>query len=106
MKPGIALMPFASMTFSPGAGAAPAVTETILPPRTTIVPESITWPLPTMMRAFVIATSCAAAAIGENDTATMKLARRSILFIESSLCCRRGRDERGDTTMRASLGNQ
>ena len=61
MKPGMALMPFASMIVSPWVGAAPAVTEAILPPRTMIVPESITWPLPTMMRAFVMATSCAAA---------------------------------------------
>ena len=103
MKPGIALMPFASMTFSPCAGAAPAVTETILPPRTTIVPESITWPLPTMMRAFVMATSCAAATIGASDTATTRLARTSILFIESSLVQSSSRSRRARGYYHAAL---
>ena len=79
MKPGIALMPLASMMRSPCVGAAPAVTETILPPRTMIVPESITWPLPTMIRALVIATSCADAMAGRIMKTAM--ARESILFI-------------------------
>ena len=38
---------------------APADTAEILPPRITIDPRSMTVPLPTMMRAFVIAMSCA-----------------------------------------------
>jgi hypothetical protein len=54
---GIALMPLASMTRKPCVFAALAETDTIRPPRTTIVPESITWPLPTMILALVMATS-------------------------------------------------
>jgi hypothetical protein len=57
-------MPLASMVRSPCVGAAPGVTETILPPRTMIVPDSITWPLPTITRTLVMATSCAAARRG------------------------------------------
>ena len=72
MKPGIALMPLASMVRSPCVGAAPAVTETILPPRTMMVPDSITWPLPTMIRALVMATSCAAATVGTINPATSR----------------------------------
>ena len=64
MKPGIALMPLASIVRRPCVGAAPAVTDTIFPPLTMMVPESITWPEPTMIRALVIATSCAAATPG------------------------------------------
>ena len=57
MYPGMALMPLASMVFSPWVFAAPAETETILPPRTIKVPELITVPLPTITRALVIARS-------------------------------------------------
>ena len=60
MKPAIALMPFASMTWPLVRGGAPAVTDSILPPRTTIEPRSMTVPLPTTMWAFVIVRSCAA----------------------------------------------
>ena len=59
MKPGITLMPLASMVLTPAALAAPADAETIFPPRTTMEPELITAPLPTMMRALVITKSCA-----------------------------------------------
>ncbi len=59
MKPGIADMPFASIVWPLFAAGAPAATDTILPPRTTIEPLSITVPLPTTMWAFVIVRSCA-----------------------------------------------
>ena len=72
MKPGMALMPLASTTRNPVVDAAPVVTETIRPPRTTIVPESMTWPEPTMILAFVMATSCAAAAAGTMMTAAIR----------------------------------
>ena len=60
MKPAIALMPFASMTWPAVRAGAPAVTDSILPPRTTIEPRSMTVPLPTTMWAFVIVRSWAA----------------------------------------------
>jgi len=47
MKPGMALMPLASIVLSPCVLAPPADTETIFPPRTITVPELITVPLPT-----------------------------------------------------------
>ena len=60
MKPGIAVMPRASIVRAPAALAAPAApTEAIRPLRTTIEPCSITWPLPTMMRTLVMTRSCA-----------------------------------------------
>ena len=49
MKPAIALMPLASMTWPLVLAGAPAATDTILPPRTTIEPRSMTVPLPTTM---------------------------------------------------------
>ena len=60
MKPAIALMPLASMTWPLVLAGAPAATDTILPPRTTIEPRSMTVPLPTTMWAFVIVRSWAA----------------------------------------------
>src|SRR5438093_4851511 len=63
MKPGIALMPLASSTWPAGADGAPAATDTIFPPRTTIDPRSITVPLETMIRALVIVRSCADAGV-------------------------------------------
>ena len=60
MKPGMALMPRASIVWPLAADGAPAAAETILPARTTIEPRSITVPLPTTIRAFVIVRSCAA----------------------------------------------
>ena len=59
MKPAIADMPLASIVWPLFADGAPAATDTILPPRTTIEPLSITVPLPTTMRAFVMVRSCA-----------------------------------------------
>ena len=56
----------------------PAATDAILPPRTTIVPESITWPLPTMMRAFVMATSCAATTRGAINEAASRHAHSEL----------------------------
>ena len=57
MKPGIALIPFASMTLPLVDDGAPAATDTILPSRTTIEPRSITVALGPMMRALVIVRS-------------------------------------------------
>jgi hypothetical protein len=70
MKPGIALMPFASIVFNPDVFAAPRVTDAIFPPRTMIVAESTTVPLPTITRAFVIARSCAAVGAALNAVIT------------------------------------
>ena len=61
MKPAIALMPLASMTWPLVLAGAPAATETMRPPRTTIEPLSMTVPLPTTMWALVIVRSWAAA---------------------------------------------
>ncbi len=52
-------MPLPSITFRPAELAEPAVAETILPPRTMMVPDSMTGPVTVMMRVLVIATSCA-----------------------------------------------
>src|SRR5678815_2665812 len=59
MKPGIAVMPFASITFPLVVAGAPAAADTILPPRTTMDPRSMTVPLATTIRALVIVASCA-----------------------------------------------
>src|SRR6185437_3300266 len=55
----MALMPLASITFPAVAAGLPAAAETIFPPRITMDPLSITVPLPTMMRAFLMVRSCA-----------------------------------------------
>ncbi len=81
MNPGIALMPLASMVRRPCVGAAPAVTDTIFPPLTMMVPDSITWPEPTMIRALVIAMSCADATRGASNTITTRHTAMSSLFI-------------------------
>ena len=71
-----------------GAGA-PAATEAILPPRTTIEPRSITWPLPTTIRAFVIVRSWAASGAtpaserGPAAIAAARAARRHFEFHDS-----------------------
>ena len=57
MKPGMALMPFASIVLSPCVLPPPAETEAIFPPRTITVPELITVPFPTITRALVMARS-------------------------------------------------
>src|SRR5687768_3374481 len=81
MKPGMALMPLASIVRRPCVGTAPAPTETILPPRTMIVPDSITWPLPTITRALVMATSCAVASVGAINPVPARHADTNSLFI-------------------------
>ena len=62
------------------------VTETILPPRTMIVPDSITWPLPTITRALVMATSCALARVGAINPVTARHADTNCLFICPHSC--------------------
>jgi len=59
MNPGITVRPCASMRVTPD-GTAPEPTDAILPPRTTTEPRSMTPPLPSRMRAFTMARSCAA----------------------------------------------
>ena len=59
------------------ARGAPAATDTILPPRTTIEPRSMTVPLPTTMRALVIVRSCAAAGAAAPSTKPQSQQRRS-----------------------------
>src|SRR5688500_14804933 len=61
MKPGIAVMPLASIVVPPLVDGAPATTDTIRPPLTTIEPRSMTVASGPMMRALVIVRSCAAA---------------------------------------------
>ena len=61
------------MTFMPAVLAGPAVADTIFPPRTIIVPDSITGPVTVMMRMLVIATSCATSS-EQKHAATHRLA--------------------------------
>ena len=61
MNPGIAVMPRRSIAASPAASAVPDTTDAMRPPRITIEPRSITLPLPTTIRAFVMTRSCATA---------------------------------------------
>src|SRR5215203_4062040 len=63
MNPGITVRPCASMRCTPD-GAAPDPTDTILPPRTTTAPRSMTPPLPSGIRALTMARSCAPASAG------------------------------------------
>src|SRR5258705_7899244 len=64
MNPGINVRPRPSIWRAP-AGAGPgAPTDAMRPLRATSVPDSMTEPLPTMMRAFVITRSCAAPRAG------------------------------------------
>jgi hypothetical protein len=83
MKPAIALMPFASMIWPVARAGAPAITDSILPPRTTIEPRSMTVPLPTTMWAFVIVRSCAAA--GAPALATRPKASRAVVTLFMSV---------------------
>jgi hypothetical protein len=50
-----------------------------------IVPDSITWPEPTMIRALVIATSCALAALGAIHEAAQSSIDAGNLFIGVTL---------------------
>jgi len=52
-------MPLASIVCPAEEDGAPAATEAIFPPRTTIDPRSITEAFGPMIRTFVIVTSCA-----------------------------------------------
>ena len=81
MNPGIADMPFASIVWPLFDDGAPAATDTILPPRTTIEPRSITVPLPTTMCAFVIVRSCAESGAVTTDARTKVAAINDDVFI-------------------------
>ena len=76
MKPGMAVMPFASMVLPAAAEGAPACTETIFPARTTIDPRSIAAPLAIMMRALVMVRSCA-----ESDASAPNVRPASIVKV-------------------------
>src|SRR5438874_8041039 len=60
MKPGISVMPRASICLAPAAPAVPAPIDAMRPLRTTMAPDSMTEPLPTMMRALEMTRSWAA----------------------------------------------
>src|SRR5262245_44784086 len=81
MNPGIRVMPRPSIRRAPAGAAASAPTEAIRPPRTTTVPDSITEPLPTMMRAFEMTTSWPAAAAGIPKTAHASHAHAQSCFM-------------------------
>jgi hypothetical protein len=79
MKPGMTVMPFASMVRAP-AGALDAVgpTDAMRPPFTTTAPFSSTVPLPTMTRALVMTRSWASASVAppaSRRAAVMKVRR-------------------------------
>src|SRR6185437_14027495 len=78
MYPGTAVMPAPLITVRPCVVTCPGLTEAIFPPRITIVPFSITEPLPTTMRTLVIAASWAAATAAD---AQNRHASRSAFFI-------------------------
>ncbi len=75
MKPGITVRPPASTTLPEPAGAAPARTERITPPSTTMVPLAISPPAPSRMRALVTTKFCAHAAV--ETTAPQRIAKRA-----------------------------
>jgi len=77
MKPGITVIPLASMTRAPGALAAPAATDTILPSRTTMEPRSIAPPVPSRMRALVMTSACPAASGATPTISNMTTATRA-----------------------------
>src|SRR5262245_14384353 len=81
MKPGMIVMPRASICLTPAGAADPALTEAIRPLRTTSVPDSMTDPLPTMMRAFEMTRSCAPAPHGSASDASITNTRGSTLFM-------------------------
>src|SRR5688572_29526387 len=54
MKPGITVMPCASMVCAPEGAVVSWEREVILPPRTAIAPRSMMLPLPSRIRAFVM----------------------------------------------------
>jgi hypothetical protein len=77
--------PCASMTFRPCVSAAPAPADTILPARITIVPEGMTGPLPTTMRTFLIARSCAGSAMEPKVRPANTVRVRFIFIMVSNL---------------------
>src|SRR4030095_3889800 len=81
MKPGMSVIPRASICLMPAGAAVPAQTEAIRPLRTTSVPESMTVPLPTMMRAFEMTRSCAPARHGSASDDSIVNTRTSSLFL-------------------------
>ena len=82
MKPGITLMPLASIASTPSGGSeAPCPMNAILPPRTTTTPGLITVPLPTMSRALAITKSCA----DRSAAPRQRIAMANFLFILVSL---------------------
>src|SRR5262245_5001063 len=80
-KPGMSVIPRASICLMPAGAAVPAPTEAIRPLRTTTVPESMTVPLPTMMRALEMTRSCAPASHGGASDASIINTRTSSLFM-------------------------
>ena len=79
IKPAITVMPAALIRLAPlGMAAAPSATDAIRPSLTMIEPFSITWPLPTMMRALVIARSCAATTLDEAAPASSELVSTAV----------------------------
>ncbi len=54
IRPGITVLPPASIVRPLAAAGAAADTDAILPSFTTTEPRLITWPVPSMIRAFVI----------------------------------------------------
>ncbi len=51
IRPGITVLPPASIVRPPAAAGADADTDAILPSFTTTAPRGITWPVPSMIRA-------------------------------------------------------
>ena len=74
-------MPCASITWPAVRAGAPAATDSILPPRTTIEPRSMTVPLPTTMWAFVIVRSWAASGAAAPSAKPRRAAPKSSLFM-------------------------
>src|SRR5437762_2710531 len=86
MKPAITVMPVPSITLPPfgAAGAAPSVTEAILPLMMTMAPFSIVLPGPTMIRALEMTRFCAAAPLASTRLAARDRDRAAIVrFIVS-----------------------
>src|SRR5690606_32249710 len=70
MKPGMTVLPPASIVRPPLTFGAPAPTDAMRPSVTTTCPCSITVPLPSSTRAFVMTRSCASAAAAQSQAVT------------------------------------
>ena len=82
IKPGITVLPPALIVRPPPAAGAVAETDTILPSRTTTAPRSITRPVPSRIRAFVMVRFCALAPTARNKTtAVTPLTRVNVLIV-------------------------